>query len=59
MEILKSSIIVKKFLDEGSGKHVGVQEMSTFWKSCSEEEKLRFTQEAVTLMPELAPPVPA
>ena len=55
MNIIKGSVaIVKKFIDAGSSKNAGMTEMQEFWKSCTDTEKLQFTQEAVALMPELA-----
>ena len=55
MEITKGSVvIVKKFIEAGSSRGAGMTEMQTFWKECSDEEKLQFTREAVSLMPELA-----
>jgi hypothetical protein len=48
-----SVVIVKKFIDEGSEKKVGMQEMTEFWKSCSEDEKLCFTNEAIAVAPQL------
>jgi hypothetical protein len=50
-----SVVIVKKFIDAGATKTVGMGEMTEFWKACSDAEKLQFSNEAVALMPELAP----
>lgn len=56
MEITKASVaIAKKFLDAGSQRPAAMTEMQEFWKSLSDDEKLQFTREAVTLMPELTP----
>ena len=49
-----SVVVVKKFIDSGNSAKVTMTEMQEFWKSISEEEKLRFTLEAVALQPELA-----
>lgn len=55
MEITKGSVVtVKKFIDAGAVKTVGMSEMQEFWKSLTEEEKLQYTKEAIELMPELA-----
>ena len=61
MEIVKGSVgIVKKFIDADSTNKAGMTEMQEFWKNCSDEEKLQFTKEAISLIPELAPtPNPA
>lgn len=54
-EVTKGSVVVvKKFIDSESTKRVGMQEMQEFWKTLSESEKLQYTNEAITLMPELA-----
>lgn len=49
-----SVVVVKKFLEADGGKSVGMTEMTIFWKSCTDDEKLQFTREAVALHPELA-----
>jgi len=55
-EITKGSVvIVKKFIEAGSTKSAGMTEMNEFWKSLTDAEKLQFTLEAVSLMPQLAP----
>lgn len=48
-----SVVIVKKFLERDGGTPVGMVEMTGFWKSCTDTEKLQFTQEAVALYPDL------
>ena len=50
-----SVAIVKKFIDAGSTKSAGMIEMQEFWKSLTDAEKLQYTVEAISLMPELAP----
>lgn len=55
MELTKGNVaVVKKFIDAGSSRSAGMSEMQEFWKNCSDGEKLQFTSEAVSLMPELA-----
>jgi hypothetical protein len=56
MELTKGSVsVVKKFIDSNSTRAAGMTEMQEFWKSCTDEEKLQYTQEALILMPELSP----
>lgn len=56
MEITKGSVaVVKKFIDAGSSRPASMTEMQTFWKGLTDGEKLQYTQEALSLMPELAP----
>lgn len=54
MDAVKASVaVVKKFIDAGSSKAASMSEMQEFWKSLTDEEKIRFTHEATLLMPNL------
>lgn len=51
-----SATLVREFLQRDS-KAVPVQEMLTFWKGLTDDEKREYTREAAELSPGVAVPV--